>query len=214
MFNLLKEVIQDQRFLDILRKYVKAGYLKNGIKYVDLLGVPQGGVISGILSNIYLNKLDKYMKKLFEEEFKSNKEPLSKNCTLYRKEYYKIEKLQKQFRKEPSKEILKEILKLRRKLKGMPAKVRIGERLFYVRYVDDFIIGLVCTRQKAKLINQKIIDFLDKELKIQCGNKNEILSFRSQKVKFLGVYIFRGKGRKSNTESPIIRRHTKLKSGR
>ena len=203
LFKILSNTIEDQRFLDILHKYVNAGYLKNGIKHVDILGVPQGGVISGILSNVYLDKLDKFMEKLLEEEFYSNSQPISRNSPQYRKQYYEIETLQKQYQKEPSKDILNKVLECRNKLKSMPAKLRVGERLYYVRYVDDFIIGLACTRNKAKLMNHKILDFLDKELKIRCGEKNEILSFRSQKVKFLGVYIFRGSGRESKTETPM-----------
>lgn len=188
--------------------------MKNSIKHVDILGVPQGGIISGILSNIYLDKLDEFIEGIIENEFYSNNQPLTRNCPLYRRQYYDIEVLQRHYQKERSKEILNKILECRKKLITMPARIRVGERLFYVRYVDDFLLGLTCNRSKAKLINQRILDFLDKELRIQCGEKNEILSFRSQKVKFLGVYIFRGTGRESNTETPMVWRRTQLKSGR
>jgi len=193
---------------------VNAGYLKNGIKYLDILEVPQGSVISGILSNVYLDKLDKFMEKLLKEEFNSNSQLLTRKYFLYQKQYYNIKLLQRQYQKEPSKVILNKILKCRNKLKSIPTTIRVAERLFYTRYIDDFIIGLACTRNKAKLINFKILDFLNKVLKIQCGENNEILSFRSQKVKFLGVYIFKGTKIKSNTKISMISRSTQFKSGR
>jgi retron-type reverse transcriptase len=64
MLTVLAEKIHDQRFLRLMRNMLKAGYLEEWEYRETLSGVPQGGTLSPILSNIYLDKLDK----LIEQE--------------------------------------------------------------------------------------------------------------------------------------------------
>ena len=53
--------IHDQRFLRLIRNMLKAGYLEDWEYHDTLSGCPQGGVVSPILSNIYLHKLDEFV---------------------------------------------------------------------------------------------------------------------------------------------------------
>ena len=61
LLGILGEKIHDNRFLRLIRNMLKAGYLEDWEYHDTLSGVPQGGVVSPILSNIYLNKLDEYV---------------------------------------------------------------------------------------------------------------------------------------------------------
>src|ERR1700737_1429371 len=61
MVRILTEKIHDQRFLRLIRHMLKAGYLEDWEYHDTLSGCPQGGVVSPVLSNIYLNKLDKFV---------------------------------------------------------------------------------------------------------------------------------------------------------
>jgi len=61
LLSILAEKIDDQRFLRLVRNMLKAGYLEDWIRHDTLSGVPQGGVVSPILSCIYLDKLDKFV---------------------------------------------------------------------------------------------------------------------------------------------------------
>jgi len=63
MLSILAEKIQDQRFLRLMRNMLKAGYLEDWEYHDTLSGCPQGGVVSPILSNIYLHKLDEYVER-------------------------------------------------------------------------------------------------------------------------------------------------------
>lgn len=63
----LGERIQDQRFLELIRKALKAGYLDNKSVKADIIGTPQGSIISPILANIYLHKLDLFVETLKKE---------------------------------------------------------------------------------------------------------------------------------------------------
>jgi len=61
MLSTLAEKIHDNRFLRLLRNMLKAGYLEDCVRNATLSGVPQGGVVSPVLSNIYLHRLDKFV---------------------------------------------------------------------------------------------------------------------------------------------------------
>ena len=59
----MAEKIHDQRFLRLMRNMLKAGYLEDWEYHETLSGCPQGGVVSPVLSNIYLHKLDEFVER-------------------------------------------------------------------------------------------------------------------------------------------------------
>ena len=59
LMELLKERISDRRALKLIRQWLDAGMMEDGTVRETLAGTPQGGVISPLLANIYLNKLDR-----------------------------------------------------------------------------------------------------------------------------------------------------------
>jgi retron-type reverse transcriptase len=63
LLSILSEKIHDQRFLRLIRHMLKAGYLEDWEYHDTLSGCPQGGVVSPVLSNIYLNKLDEFVER-------------------------------------------------------------------------------------------------------------------------------------------------------
>ena len=62
LIGILAERINDERFLRLIRKFLKAGYMEQWEYKNSYIGTPQGGIISPILANIYLDKLDKFMR--------------------------------------------------------------------------------------------------------------------------------------------------------
>ena len=63
LMGILTEKIRDNRFLRLIRNMLKAGYLEDWQYHDTLSGVPQGGVVSPLLSNIYLDKFDEYVER-------------------------------------------------------------------------------------------------------------------------------------------------------
>ena len=61
LLGILAEKIHDKRFLRLIRNMLRAGYLEDWEYHETLSGCPQGGVVSPILSNIYLDKLDEFV---------------------------------------------------------------------------------------------------------------------------------------------------------
>jgi retron-type reverse transcriptase len=64
MVKFLEKRIDDKRFIRLLEQMLKTGYIEDWKFFGTYTGTPQGGVISPILSNVYLNELDKYIERL------------------------------------------------------------------------------------------------------------------------------------------------------
>ena len=59
LMNMLREDIKDKRLIELIKKYLKSGVMENGITMETKEGSPQGGNLSPLLANIYLDKFDK-----------------------------------------------------------------------------------------------------------------------------------------------------------
>ena len=59
LIQILREQVNDSTTLNLIRKYLKAGVMEKGLEKATITGVPQGGPLSVVCSNIYLDKLDK-----------------------------------------------------------------------------------------------------------------------------------------------------------
>lgn len=62
LIGILRERIADERFLRLIRKFLNAGYIEDWVFHRTYSGTPQGGIVSPILANIYLDKFDKYIR--------------------------------------------------------------------------------------------------------------------------------------------------------
>ena len=59
LISILRENVNDSTTLHLIRKFLQAGIMENGLVKSSTIGMPQGGPLSPILSNIYLDKFDK-----------------------------------------------------------------------------------------------------------------------------------------------------------
>jgi len=57
----VREKVMDNKFLDLIRRFLKAGVMIDGVLHPTVKGVPQGGVVSPLLANAVLNKLDWFL---------------------------------------------------------------------------------------------------------------------------------------------------------
>lgn len=63
LIQILREQVNDSTTLNLIRKYLKAGVMEKGLEKATMTGVPQGGPLSVVISNVYLDKLDKELEK-------------------------------------------------------------------------------------------------------------------------------------------------------
>ena len=184
LLSILSEKIKDKRFIRLISNLLKAGYFEDWKLNSTLSGVPQGGVISPILSNIYLHRLDQFITtEILPVYTKGDK----------RKPYQPYMKLLKEAWKERNKGNKKEAKRLRRKAQKMPSRDPNDpkfRRIKYLRYADDWLIGFSGTHREAEGIKEQITDFMHKNLKLKLSEEKTLLTHaRSQAARFLGYEI-------------------------
>src|SRR5256886_12484299 len=150
LLAILSEKIHDQRFLRLLRHLLESGYLEEWTFNKTLSGCPQGGVISPILSNIYLDKLDQYVEQVLIPEYTRGGKRAA-NPT-YDRLRGKADWLRRKGKMEEAKELRKQF----QKLPSFDPHDDTYRRLHYVRYADDTLCGYVGTKQEAEEIKQRL----------------------------------------------------------
>ncbi len=184
LLDIIKEKIHDGRIINLIAEMLKAGYMEDWTYNNTYSDTPQGGIISPILSNILLDKLDKYMEnELIPKYTKGAKR--AKN-----KEYHHMMDNARYSVKSGRTERGNE---LRRKAQNMPSQDLNDpeyRRLKYVRYADDFLLGFVGAKEEAEEIKQQIRKFLRDELKLELSeDKTLITNARAEAARFLGYEI-------------------------
>lgn len=193
LMNILSERIDDQKFLRLIWKFLRAGYLENWSFNTTYSGVPQGGIVSPILANIYLDKLDKYME-TYAETYNSG------NARRKNPEYRRMTNRKTALSRELAiatlesrrTEIETEIRQIDMTRRTIPAGIPDDgnyKRLYYVRYADDFIIGVIGSKEDCRNIKSDIRSFLQQQLKLELSEEKTLITHSSKPAKFLGYEI-------------------------
>lgn len=184
MLQILGEKIHDNRFLRLLRNMLQAGYMEDWKWNATLSGTPQGGVVSPILSNIYLHRLDEFVETVLIPEYTRGerrapnpayREMLNETRRAYRREdRHRVRTLRQQLRLLPS-------------VDPRDAEYR---RLKYVRYADDTLLGFSGPKAEAEEIKARLTTFLRDDLKLEMSqDKTFITHGRTEMARFLGYGI-------------------------
>ena len=184
LLRIMAEKIKDQRFLRLIRNMLKAGYLEDWDYHEILSGCPQGGVVSPILSNIYLHKLDEFV----EQELI----PQYTRGTSRRKNpgYSRIQKRLKDAKGQGNRA---EARNLKKQLRAIPCGDPADpgyRRLRYTRYADDHLLGFAGPKSEAEEIKTRIAGFLRETLGLELNRQKTLITHaRSQRARFLGYDI-------------------------
>jgi len=184
MVAILAEKIHDGRFLRLISQMLKAGYLEDW-RYNDTLsGTPQGGVISPLLSNIYLDKLDRFVEDILLPMY--NRGDRRRNNPEYKA-------LLNAARRDGDKGDHEEVARLRKQAQRMPSRDPNDpnfRRLWYVRYADDFLLGFSGPRREAEEIKQRIRQFLRDVLRLEMSETKTLITHaRTEAARFLGYEV-------------------------
>jgi group II intron reverse transcriptase/maturase len=184
LLAILAEKIQDQRFLRLIRNMLKAGYLEDWEYHDTLSGCPQGGVISPILSNIYLNKLDDFVERELIPQYTRGK-TRSRNPEYVRAEWRNRSARQRGDRAEAREQ--------RRIMRALPSTDPMDpgyRRLLYTRYADDHLLGFIGPKAEAEEIKEKLARFLRETLALELNQEKTLITHaRTGAARFLGYEI-------------------------
>jgi group II intron reverse transcriptase/maturase len=196
MLSILGEKIHDNRFLQLLRNMLAAGYLEDWTWNATLSGVPQGGVASPIMSNIYLHKLDEFVEKVLVPEH--NRGRLRTRNPQYRAVELAIMRARRRGDRA-------EVRSLYRQLHSLPSQDPNDpgyRRLRYCRYADDTLIGFVGPKTEAEQIKQRLTTFLRDDLALQLSPEKTLITHaRTERARFLGYEISVSTGKHRTTRS-------------
>jgi group II intron reverse transcriptase/maturase len=184
LMRALSEKIQDGRFLSLMRKLLDAGYFENWTFNQTLSGVPQGSIVSPVLSNILLNKLDRFVETVLIPQYtKGVKRKLNK-------EYIQLMSRARRRFKNGQKEAAQRLRKQAQRLPSYDVEDPDYRRLKYCRYADDFCLGFTGSKSEAEEIKQHLKTFLHEELKLELSETKTLITHaRSEAAKFLGYEL-------------------------
>ena len=175
LLGILAGKIHDQRFLRLIRNMLKAGYLEDWVYHETLSGSPQGGVVSPILSNIYLHKLDEFVERELIPQYTRGARRKSNP------EYNRIKARRGHAQKHGDRAAARDLEKQMRTLPSTDPVDPGYRRLRYLRYADDHILGFTGSKAEAEQIKARLAWFLRETLGLELNTaKTLITRARSQ----------------------------------
>ena len=184
LLAILAEKIHDQRFLRLIRNMLKAGYLEDWEYHETLSGCPQGGVVSPILSNIYLHKLDEFIEQELIPQYTRG---ASRKAN---PEYTRIERRLRRAREQGDRAQARDLEKQMRAVPSVDPMDPSYRRLKYIRYADDHVLGFIGPKAEAEQIKARLAEFLRETLGLELNQQKTLITHaRSQRARFLGYDI-------------------------
>jgi group II intron reverse transcriptase/maturase len=193
LFRCIKKRIGDDRFLRLIQKSLKAGVMVGERISRSVIGVPQGSIVSPLFANIYYHEFDLWIRK---KAISLDKPVLKLKSEEYKKLEHEIAKLSKELKvltknSQEYKTKVKELKSKRASRLLVPSLKQKSTEIRYVRYVDDWVIGIKGDYQIAAQLKDEVREFLNTELKQEMHpEKTKITNLRGGKVAFLGYEIY------------------------
>ncbi|MBU5257256.1 reverse transcriptase/maturase family protein [Tissierella praeacuta] len=223
LIRILRKRIDDELFLNLIRKFLKVGYMEQWTYNETYFGIPQGSGCSPILANIYLNELDEFMNEL-KDKFDIGDSNRRKVSYEYESARGKAKRLKKKYAKDWNEvseeerkrraEEIKAIKDIYTKMPRYEARDGNFKKIQYTRYCDDFLIGVIGSKEDAEAIKAKVKEFLANELNLTLSDEKTKITHTSECAEFLGYRITvsrnegikrRKDGRKTRPYSAVVK---------
>lgn len=201
LITVIGKKIKDARLTALIWKFLKAGYLEEWRYHKTYSGTPQGGIISPILANIYLNELDEKVAEMSKAFHKPSDDKINREYYIQQQKVRSLRrKLNRPCNAGKREELLREWRKARAEMMKMPAKSQTDKEIKYVRYADDFIIGVNGSKADCEMIKAELKAFIAETLKMELSEEKTLITHSGKTARFLGYDI-------------RVRRSNQLKSG-
>jgi len=187
---LVAQKIKDARIIKLLYKFLKAGYMQDWQYHKTYSGTPQGGIISPLLANIYLHQLDNYISKTLIPKFNHPAErKFTQQYSTIRNQLHKIKRYIKKSSGTERQNYIKEYKQTRAMLLKTPSKSQTDKKIKYVRFADDFLLGICGSQTDCVMIKSKLSEFIHNILKMELSSEKTLITHSSQQARFLGYNI-------------------------
>jgi group II intron reverse transcriptase/maturase len=184
LLDILSEKLHDNRFLRLIRHLLETGYMENWRYHQTLSGTPQGSIVSPILSNIYLDKLDQFVEQVLIPEYSRGEE--RSRSKPYRALAERVSRKRKQGKRQEAKELFKQL----QRMPSLDPNDPDYRRLYYIRYADDWLLGFIGPKEEAEEIKRRIREFLRDTLKLELSEEKTLITHATtQSARFLGYEI-------------------------
>ena len=191
---LLEKRIEDRKFINVIKAMLKAGYMQGWTYHNTYSGTPQGGIVSPILSNVFLHELDEFVLALPFN--KGKRRARSKAYHNLESQRSRLKRTIKRLRAENQHEEAQRVFKTYRKLSQKQNEMTFGEardpnfrRLWYCRYADDFLLGIIGSKAEAEAIKARVTAFIEEVLKLEISPEKTAIRHSKDGVIFLGYHV-------------------------
>lgn len=196
LVRILRRRIKDEYFISLIWKFLKAGYMEDWVYHNTYSGTPQGSLISPILANIYLNELDVFMAK-YAESFNCGKgrkiNPAYKMpLDVRRGKQEWLKRNSTKISEEKRQKVMTEIRELNNYLSTVPYSDPMDteyKRVVYVRYADDFLIGVIGSKEDAKQVKIDVGEFIREQLHLEMSPEKTLITHGNDFARFLGYLV-------------------------
>ena len=196
LIHILRRRIKDEAFIELIWKFLGAGYLERWEYHTTYSGIAQGSGISPILANIYLNEFDVFMqnyKKMFDKGTTREKDVnYMKIKVQYQSHVRRMKQNWDNYSDKEKEEALLQKAELKRAYQKFPMGNPMDEnykRIQYVRYADDFLIGVIGSKADAEQIKYDIRTYFAEVLKLELSKEKTLITNSKNKARFLGYDV-------------------------
>ncbi len=208
ILNCLRKRIQDERFIDLIRKLLQAGAMECGNLTPTYSGTPQGGICSPILSNVVLHELDCWL----EQEWQANPPPLTpkdqnaRSNPDYMRLHYRIMDIhryldgKRPMPKNTTPEELRGELREKRRLRQLQPRLLPRRAIYYVRFADDFAVVLCnASKAEAQQLKAALTEWMQINLGLPLNQEKTLITHWRKQLRFLG-YDLQGRTNPNGTK--------------
>ena len=199
LLGIMANKIEDGRMISLTRKLLKAGVMENWRKTYTYSGTPQGGIISPLLTNIYMDVFDKWVESELLPKYNKSLNPIAGRGRRKNPEYIRLTSAITRAMKKGDTETYRRHRNARENVPSVIPNDEGFRKLEYVRYADDFLLSFSGPKREATEIKEEIRKFLKDRLELELSKEKTLITHaRAGKAKFLGyeISLFQNSGKK------------------